>query len=209
MTSRNWRNWDCRRRGGMRRSRRLLRMQCICLRISLRGWETGRIRSSRISLRSTRRARQRPCIWAGRAISFTRWTILIYAYLQSGREADAQKVIDKVKTMPDMEMGGARDMKPFAMSKFPAMYAMELHRWTEAAALPVVRTPRRGIAHIPIGRGRSETRAAGIRRRRKKIWPRLTPSEGESEAQTRLRLRLSRDALRRSERLGAPRRWKK
>jgi len=31
-----------------------------------------------------------------------------------------------------------RNMQAFAMSKFPAMYAMELHRWSEAAALPVI-----------------------------------------------------------------------
>jgi tetratricopeptide (TPR) repeat protein len=63
---------------------------------------------------------------------------LIYAYLQSGREADAQKLIDEVRTMPEMHMGDGRDMQPFAMSKFPAMYAMELHCWQDAAALPVI-----------------------------------------------------------------------
>ena len=36
-------------------------------------------------------------------------------------------------------MGGMdRDMQAFAMSKFPAMYALELHRWSDAAALPVI-----------------------------------------------------------------------
>lgn len=64
---------------------------------------------------------------------------LIYAYLQSGREVDAAKVIEYVKTMQAMHMGGMdRDMQAFAMSKFPAMYAMELHRWSDAAALPVI-----------------------------------------------------------------------
>jgi tetratricopeptide (TPR) repeat protein len=61
---------------------------------------------------------------------------LIYAYLQSGREADAGKVIEEVKTMPAMEMAG-RDMHAFAMSKFPAMYALELHHWSDAANLAV------------------------------------------------------------------------
>jgi tetratricopeptide (TPR) repeat protein len=63
---------------------------------------------------------------------------LIYAYLQSGREADAQKEVDAVKTMPEMHMGDGRDMQPFAMSKFPAMMAMELHRWNDAAQLQVI-----------------------------------------------------------------------
>jgi len=70
---------------------------------------------------------------------------MIYAYLQSGREADTQRVIDEVKTMPPMRMQGMeRDMQAFAMSKFPAMVAMELHRWSEAAALPVIATAEPG-----------------------------------------------------------------
>jgi tetratricopeptide (TPR) repeat protein len=31
-----------------------------------------------------------------------------------------------------------RDMQAFAMSKFPAMYALELHHWSDAATLPVI-----------------------------------------------------------------------
>jgi len=61
---------------------------------------------------------------------------LIYAYLQSGREADAWKVIEEVRTMPPMEMAGM-DMHAFAMAKFPAMYAMELRHWSDAANLEV------------------------------------------------------------------------
>jgi tetratricopeptide (TPR) repeat protein len=74
----------------------------------------------------------------GAGHQFHAMDFLIYAYLQSGREADAQKVIDEVKIMPEMHMGDGMDMQAFAMSKFPAMYALELHRWTEAAALPVI-----------------------------------------------------------------------
>ena len=59
---------------------------------------------------------------------------LIYAYLQSGREADAWKEIEEVKAMPTMEMAGM-DMHSFAMSKFPAMYAIELRHWSDAANL--------------------------------------------------------------------------
>jgi tetratricopeptide (TPR) repeat protein len=47
--------------------------------------------------------------------------------------------------MPAMQMGGtSRDMQPFAMSKFPAMVALELHRWSEAAALPIISTAAPG-----------------------------------------------------------------
>lgn len=63
---------------------------------------------------------------------------LIYAYLQIGREADAQKVIEEVRTMPAMHMGDDMDMQTFGMSKFPAMVAVELHHWDEAGALPVI-----------------------------------------------------------------------
>jgi len=73
----------------------------------------------------------------GEAHQFHAMDFLIYAYLQSGREAEAAKMIDEVKTMPAMEMAGV-DMHAFAMSKFPAMYAIELHRWAEAAVLPVI-----------------------------------------------------------------------
>ena len=42
--------------------------------------------------------------------------------------------MDEVKTMPEMHMGGMdRDMQAFAMSKFDAMYDLELHRWSDAA----------------------------------------------------------------------------
>ena len=61
---------------------------------------------------------------------------LIYAYLQSGREYEAAKWIDEVKTMPEMKMAGM-DMRAFALSKFPAMYALELHRWADATKLEV------------------------------------------------------------------------
>src|SRR6202140_1889212 len=75
----------------------------------------------------------------GEGHQFHSMDFLIYAYLQSGREADALKVIDEAKAMPPMHMGGMdRDMQAFAMSKFPAMYALELHRWPDAAALPVI-----------------------------------------------------------------------
>ena len=73
----------------------------------------------------------------GEGHQFHAMDFLIYAYLQSGREDEAAKVIDEVKSMPPMEMAG-RDMRAFAMSKFPAMYAIELHRWTDAANLEVI-----------------------------------------------------------------------
>jgi tetratricopeptide (TPR) repeat protein len=98
-------------------------------------WQAS-IQSNRASIAATRKTAAMHMGGAGH--QFHAMDFLIYAYLQSGREADAQKVIDEVKTMPEMHMGDGMDMQPFAMSKFPAMYAVELHRWTEAAALPVI-----------------------------------------------------------------------
>jgi tetratricopeptide (TPR) repeat protein len=94
------------------------------------------IQSNRASIDATRKTAAMHMGGAGH--QYHAMDFLIYAYLQSGREADAQKVIDEVKTMPEMHMGDGMDMQPFAMSKFPAMYALELHRWTEAAVLPVI-----------------------------------------------------------------------
>jgi hypothetical protein len=95
------------------------------------------ITSNLASIAATRKAAEMHM--GGEGHQFHAMDFLIYAYLQIGRESEAAKVIDEVKGMPAMHMGGMnRNMQAFAMSKFPAMYAMELHRWSEAAALPVI-----------------------------------------------------------------------
>jgi tetratricopeptide (TPR) repeat protein len=95
------------------------------------------IQSNLASIAATRRATAMNM--GGEGHQFHAMDFLIYAYLQSGHEADAAKVIEEVKTMPAMHMGSMdRDMQAFAMSKFPAMYALELHHWSDAAALPVI-----------------------------------------------------------------------
>src|SRR5256885_7029807 len=94
------------------------------------------IKSNTASIDATRKTAAMHMGGAGH--QFHAMDFLIYAYLQSGREADAQKVIDEVKVMPEMHMGDGMDMQAFAMSKFPAMYAIELHRWTDAVTLQVI-----------------------------------------------------------------------
>ncbi len=94
------------------------------------------IKSNQASIEATRKTAAMHMGGAGH--QYHAMDFLIYAYLQSGREADAQKVIDEVKAMPEMNMGDDRDMQAFAMAKFPSMYAVELHRWTDAAELPVI-----------------------------------------------------------------------
>jgi len=76
----------------------------------------------------------------GEGHQFHAMDFLVYAYLQSGREADAAKVIDDVRTMPKMKSmyGEEFDPQTNALSEFPALYDLELRHWSEAAALQPV-----------------------------------------------------------------------
>jgi tetratricopeptide (TPR) repeat protein len=76
----------------------------------------------------------------GEGHQFHAMDFLVYAYLQTGREQDAQKIIDEVRAMPPMHdmYGMGFDPRLFALTAFPASYALELHHWTEAAQLQVV-----------------------------------------------------------------------
>jgi 1,2-phenylacetyl-CoA epoxidase PaaB subunit len=76
----------------------------------------------------------------GEGHQFHAMDFLVYAYLQTGREEDAQKIIDEVRAMPPMHdmYGMGFDPRLFGLSAFPASYALELHHWSEAAQLAVV-----------------------------------------------------------------------
>jgi len=70
------------------------------------------------------------------------YDFLMYAYLQSGQDANAKQVLEKIPSvvdrfaaMPDM---GGRDMNwmvAYYRGKFPVFYALELRDWSTAAAL--------------------------------------------------------------------------
>lgn len=80
----------------------------------------------------------------GEGHQFHAMDFLVYAYLQTGREQDAQKIIDEVRAMPPMKdmYGMGFDPRFVALSAFPAAYALELHHWSDAAQLaPVEGTP--------------------------------------------------------------------
>src|SRR5271165_2822746 len=80
----------------------------------------------------------------GEGHQFHAMDFLVYAYLQSGREAEAQEIIDEVKAMPPMHdmYGMGTDPRINALSVFPATYAIELRRWPDAAALaPIAGAP--------------------------------------------------------------------
>jgi tetratricopeptide (TPR) repeat protein len=65
---------------------------------------------------------------------------LVYAYLQCGREAEAQKVIEDVKSLPKMKNMYDTDFDPriSALVEFSASHALELHNWKEAVDLPIL-----------------------------------------------------------------------
>jgi hypothetical protein len=76
----------------------------------------------------------------GEGHQFHAMHFLVYAYLQSGREADAAKVIEEVRSMPKMPSMYGEDFDPEtnALSEFPAEYDLELRHWADAAALTPV-----------------------------------------------------------------------
>ena len=76
----------------------------------------------------------------GEGHQFHAMDYLAYAYVQSGREEEARKLIDELRTMPPMHdmynMGF--DPRVDALSTFTAGYELELHHWKEAAELSPV-----------------------------------------------------------------------
>lgn len=64
---------------------------------------------------------------------------LMYAYLQSGREAEARKLIDGVRALPKMKSmyGIEADPQIDALLAYSAAYVLELHQWEQAEVLPL------------------------------------------------------------------------
>jgi tetratricopeptide (TPR) repeat protein len=73
----------------------------------------------------------------GEGHQFHAMDFLVYAYLQTGREEEAQKIINEARAMPAMKdmYGMGFDPRLFALSVYPASYALELHDWNAAAQL--------------------------------------------------------------------------
>jgi tetratricopeptide (TPR) repeat protein len=61
---------------------------------------------------------------------------LEYAYLQSGQEAKARMIFEQVKQVPGWEHGHDEDVAS-QQTYFASRNALDLHRWKEAASLPV------------------------------------------------------------------------
>jgi len=68
---------------------------------------------------------------------------LVYAYLQRGRSADAQRVLDELRAMPPL--AAAQFKIGYAANALPTRIAVEQRDWVRAAALqPLAETP----AHV-------------------------------------------------------------
>jgi tetratricopeptide (TPR) repeat protein len=71
---------------------------------------------------------------------------LLYAYLQTGQDEAAKQIVDKSKEITagakTMDDTGMLEYMGFAAAHFPALYALEMHHWTDAAALePAANAP--------------------------------------------------------------------
>jgi tetratricopeptide (TPR) repeat protein len=76
----------------------------------------------------------------GEGHQFHAMDFLFYAYLQSGREADARALMDEVKAMPEMHdmYGVGFDPHLSTEAQFAALYPLEMRDWATAAALKPV-----------------------------------------------------------------------
>jgi len=73
----------------------------------------------------------------GEEHQFHAMDFLQYAYLQSGREVDAQRLLDELKAMPETGdmFGLGSDPHIYVETVLEARYDLELKRWSEAAGL--------------------------------------------------------------------------
>jgi hypothetical protein len=77
----------------------------------------------------------------GEGHQFHAMDFLFYAYMQSGRDADAKALIEEIRAMPnkhDDMYGKGFDPHAAALAHLTALYPLEMHDWPSAAALPPV-----------------------------------------------------------------------
>jgi len=83
---------------------------------------------------------------------------LSYSYLQSGQEAKAREVIEHT----DHVVGANEESKAEHRAYFIARTAMELHRWKEAAALPVPATRKDWLDNVYWARAIGAARSGDV-----------------------------------------------
>jgi tetratricopeptide (TPR) repeat protein len=75
----------------------------------------------------------------GEGHQFHAMDFLFYAYMQSGRDADAKALIEEIRAIPDKQddmYGEGYDPHAAALAHLSALYPIEMHDWPTAAALP-------------------------------------------------------------------------
>ena len=79
----------------------------------------------------------------GEGHQFHAMDFLFYAYMQSGRDADARALMDEVKAMPVMHdmYGMGFDPHLATEASFAALYPLEMRDWAGAASLPLANVP--------------------------------------------------------------------
>jgi tetratricopeptide (TPR) repeat protein len=108
----------------------------------------------------------------GEGHQFHAMDFLVYAYLQTGREEDAQKIIDEVKAMPQMHdmYGLGFDPHLAAQSDFQVSYVLELHQWATAAQLsPVEGTTDGNRSFAYLGRAIGAARSGNLEQTKKEV----------------------------------------
>lgn len=75
----------------------------------------------------------------GEGHQFHAMDFLFYAYMQSGRDADARALIEEIRAMPNKQddmYGKGYDPHKVALAHLTALYPIEMHDWATAAELP-------------------------------------------------------------------------
>ncbi len=75
----------------------------------------------------------------GEGHQFHAMDFLFYAYMQSGRDADAKALIEEIRAMPNKKddmYGKGYDPHAAALAHLTALYPIEMRDWSSAAALP-------------------------------------------------------------------------
>src|SRR5258706_54942 len=95
------------------------------------------INSTLASIAATRKTAAMHMGGAGH--QFHAMDFLFYAYMQSGRDADAKALVEEIRAMPnkhDDMYGKGFDPHAAALAHLSALYPIEMHDWPSAAALP-------------------------------------------------------------------------
>jgi tetratricopeptide (TPR) repeat protein len=107
------------------------------------------INSNLASIDATRKAATMHM--GGEGHQFHAMAFLFYAYMQSGRDADAKALIEEIRAMPnkhDDMYGKGYDPHAAALTHLSALYPIEMRDWSTASALPA--TEVRGTAESSV-----------------------------------------------------------